>query len=175
MRLSLLVTVMLRMFAFSWLVDALFSFSRTFAFPVPLYGTSSEFMANLARFVAPGAYLLMATVAWIYAAGIARKIVAEPDPEIRVAGFGVENAYALGFLAVGLWLCLSHLGSLVNWLHYLVVEKAGDDLLTGQHGVSIYDFSLSAVPCVAGGAIALMAPHLGRKMAAASAKRPPNP
>jgi hypothetical protein len=169
MKLSIVVAVILRMFAIVWMVNGIFSLATSFHYSWGKLGQTNSWASHLLPFIQPGAYLLFACVAWVFAAGVTRMVVGKNDPHISVPEIGTANLYSLGFLIVGLTYCLDHLGASINWIHYYAVSKTGDDLMGGSNDRNFYELSRQIIPCVAGAALALMSPQLGRKMARAVA------
>jgi hypothetical protein len=166
MKLSLLVIVVLRLFAL-W-CGVLFVFGLLTGLGmagVLSSGGGADLLQLVVPLVKPVVHGIFAVVAWIFSESIARRVVGGIDVEVGLAQIQPENLYALGFLGVGLYHALVNLASTVNWLHYIVVNKAGQALVNGQDGLSLYEVTSVMFPCVAGTAVAMLSAKLGRRLA----------
>lgn len=124
------------------------------------------------HFFTPVAYGAAAMVAWIFAGGLAAKVTGPADPAVPLAPLTRGDVYGFGLLLGGLWFFLTYLGGSINWLHHLAVSGASADLIQHREGSPIYELSSQLIPCVAGLAVAIRAPQLGRKVAAKTARDP---
>ena len=87
------------------------------------------------------------------------------DSDVAVGKIEPENLYALGLLFVGLYFFLSYLGGSLGWLHYLAANQAGDVMIQGEEGLSLYDVISQVVPCAGGLYFALLSDRFGRRLA----------
>jgi hypothetical protein len=165
MKASTIVTIVLRIFAIYWFVTGLVGFVGVVFFRSAIRMLSDHGFAHLSQLlVMPLSYMILAAVFWMFADGVAKYVVPDEDPEVGVLNVLPQDLYGLGILVVGLLSCLSHLGPLLGWVHYLVVNQAGEALMQGKTGVSMYDMTNELIPCVAGGVLALASPRLAARL-----------
>lgn len=166
MKLSLLVAVFLRLFAIYWLVACIVGMMGALGIAGLYSGTGATGGLQFAlQFARPVAYGVLATLAWLFAGGISRRVTGATDPELALSEIGPGNLYTLGILGMGLYFALTHLGGTINWLHYLAANDAGDDLIQGVGGLSLYDVTSVLIPFAAGVALSILSPKIGRRLA----------
>ncbi len=119
------------------------------------------------QFAAPVFYGLFALLAWIFAGTIARRVTGAVDSELRFSDVTPENLYTLGLLGMGLYYALGNLAGTINWLHYLAANGAGQAMLDGTDGLSLYEVTSVMIPFAAGAAVAVLSPKMGAKLARA--------
>lgn len=166
MKLSILVVIVLRLFAITWAVRGGIGL-------LTALGTAQTFHSSpLGRvletsmmFAVPAAYVFLAFVAWVFAEAISRRVVGAVDVDLGLSLITAENLYALGFLGIGLHYSLANLATSIHWLHYIVVHRAGQSVIDGRDGHALYDVTSALIPCVAGTVIAMLSPKLGRRLA----------
>lgn len=165
MRLSLVTTVVLRLFSIYWLVSALISGLAMIPFAFRSHGVvSSRLIETLIGFAVPGTYAVLALLIWLVADKVVGAVVGGNDPELHALGIDASNLYAFGFVVVGLVFFLSHLGSMVGWIHYIGTTP-GSPLLDERSGVSVYEVLSQTLPCGGGLGAVILAPRLGRTLA----------
>ena len=168
MKLSILVVVVLRIFAIVWAVR--FCVGMIGALGVSGIITSRgglDLLQIAIQFAVPVFFGLFAILAWMFAGAISRRVVGAVDSEIRFSDVTPENLYTLGLLGLGLYYALGYLAGTINWLHYLAANRAGSALAAGTDGLSLYDVTSVMIPFAAGVAIAVLSPRLGAKLARA--------
>ena len=178
MRLFSVTIIILRLFAVYWFVAAFFgglSFLGAVGLLVEqISELGDEYAMNkllaLTPMLTPLMYLVFSLVAWFAAGKIAKRIVRGVDCEFEVREVSPANLYALGILVVGLYFFLTYLGGSLGWIHFLAVNQAGDALIQGENGLSIYEVISQAVPCVAGLYFAVFSERFGRRLASVSEK-----
>lgn len=168
MKLSLLIAVVLRLFSIFW---AVFCFVGVLT-NIAMVGVTSTSGASgvpdkAIPFVVPVFYGILALVAWFFARSISQRIVAEHDAHLSFSEVTAENFYTLGVLGLGLYYAIGNLAATVNWIHYLMINRAGQSLVHQTNGISLYDITSVAIPCVAGAAIAILSPKIGKRLASA--------
>ncbi len=166
MKASVIVTIVLRLFAIQWAAAGVFSLLSIVGL-----GTSVSLDPNNPMFhwfqmlVLPVCYMLMASATWFCASLISERVVPKSDPELQLFDVGAGDFYGLGVLVMGISTFLSHLTPLLNWIHYLIMNRAGEDLMYGKNGTTMYGVSKELVPCVIGAALALASPKIGARLA----------
>ena len=168
MRISTIVVVILRLFSLYWLA----SFVIALLGAVALVNVSAMTRTTggmkwmfLLPLLVPFAYLLLSVLTWIFASRISTKVVGGINEELGASTIGPSELYSVGILVTGLYFFLSYLGGSISWLHYLVVNKAGDALVSGSEEVSLYDVSSQILPCAAGVYFAVYSRRFGRRLA----------
>jgi hypothetical protein len=166
MKLSILVIVVLRLFAITWAVRCGAGLISTLGLSrIMPVGVSAAPLQVALQFAVPVFYGLFAVLAWNFAESISRRVVGAVDSELGFSEVRPENLYTLGLLGMGLHYALANLAGTINWLHYLAANRAGQTLLEGEEGLSLYEVSSVMIPFAAGAVIAVLSPKLGRKLA----------
>jgi hypothetical protein len=166
MKASIIVTIVLRLFAIQWVVTGVvgllgvLGYSTTF--PV---GSEARVVYWFQMLVVPVCYIFLALAAWFFAALIAKCVVPNSDPELGMVSVSARDLYGLGILVVGITAFLSHLAPMLNWVHYLVLNRAGEALMQGRNGLSFYDVTKEAIPCIGGALLAIASPKIGARLA----------
>jgi hypothetical protein len=112
----------------------------------------------------PVSYVLLALAAWFFAAIVAKRVVPDADPELGMVSVSARDLYGFGILVIGLTAFLSHLAPMLNWIHYLVLNRAGEALMQGWKGLSFYNVTKEVVPCVGGALLAFASPKIGARL-----------
>lgn len=166
MKLSILIIVVLRLFAIVWVVKCGLALLAALGMTRLMPATSGiDLMQIILQFLPPIFYGIFATLAWVFAEKIARRVVGAMDSSLSFSEIKPENLYTLGFLGIGLYYALGNLAKTIHWLHYLAINRAGQAMIYGQDGLSIYEINAVIIPCVAGAALAILSPKLGAKLA----------
>lgn len=159
MRLSLLVAIVLRLFALWWLVCAATSSLTTLGMlrsPVTRSGTDNLWLF----WSVPAAYLIAAACAWFTASRLSRWLVGAPDAPLAMPNITAANLYSLAALGVGLTFALGNLAPMFNWLHFLALRSSYP-----PSAPNLYEFSNHLVPFLAGSLTAACATKIGSLMA----------
>ena len=119
------------------------------------------------QFSFPIVYGTLAFLAWIFAGAVSLRVVGQDNPKLQFNGVTAENFYTLGILGFGLYYAIGHLAATVNWIHYLILNRAGESLVNQQGGLSLYKVTSEMVPCVAGIAVAMLSPKIGKRLVSA--------
>jgi hypothetical protein len=166
MKLSLLIAIVLRLFSIYWAVACIVG-ALTSIGMVGMMSTSgmSSVLQGAIQFAVPVVYGIMALLAWIYARSISLRVVAEHDTHLSFCEVTAENFYTLGVLGFGLYYSIGNIAATINWIHYLIVNRAGQALVNQAAGLSLYDVTSVAIPCIAGAAIAILSPKIGKRLA----------
>lgn len=82
-----------------------------------------------------------------------------------------ENLYTLAILGFGLYYAIGHLADTLNWIHYLILNRAGQALVNQEGGLSLYDVTSKMIPCVAGAALAILSPKIAKRLVSAGLAR----
>ena len=167
MNFSSLVVVVLRLFGLYWFA----------AFAIGLVGSlglvnfsATSGLSGMSKFLpllvllTPSVYLVLGILVWVFARKIALLVSGDVDFKMGSPNFVREDLYATGLLVLGVYFFLSHLGRSLNWLYYLAVNKAGDELLYGGGTVSFYDVFSQVIPCAAGLYFAIFCRRFGRRL-----------
>jgi hypothetical protein len=166
MKASFIITIILRLFAIHWAASALLGLLGIIGYSAAIPSSPDNvgffWMQMLA---APVCYILLALGAWYFAAYLAKRIVPHSDPEIGLVSITARDLYGFGILVIGVTSFLSHLAPMLNWIHYLVINRAGDSLMHGKDGLSFYDVTKEVIPCIGGAAIALYSSKIGERLA----------
>ncbi|MEO7098195.1 MAG: hypothetical protein ABI162_02455 [Luteolibacter sp.] len=167
MRLSLATFVVLRLFAINWMltgVIALISSAETIQRFFGAIG-NNEYSYAFATLLLPAAYLIMAFLAWFFAACLSKKITGGMDPTIGVTEISAEDLFTLGILVLGLTTCLTHLAPTINLIHYRISHPTGNAMTRARDGITIYQVTSHIIPCLAGLALAILSPKMGQRVA----------
>lgn len=173
MRLFTITVIILRLFGLYWFTASLLGIVGFLGGLALMLDQLSEFgdgdlLQSLLLFtplLTSLGYLILGGIAWFSSGKIAKRVVRDLDSEVVMGEVGPANLYALGLLVVGLYFFLSYLGGSLGWLHYLAANQAGDDLIQGEGGLSIYDAISQVVPCAGGLYFALLSGQFGRRLA----------
>ncbi len=160
MKASVIVAILLRIFAIHWAVSGIVVFLSFLGMNSFSYLTGANSYYWLQVFISPAFYFILAGLAWFFASLVARTVVPISDPELEINGITPKHLYSLGILVVGLIFFLKNLTPLMNWIHMMVLYRDGDQMLNGQSGGMLYKLTESLVPCVMGGIFALKAPAI---------------
>ena len=165
MKASIIITIILRLFAIQWAASALLGLLGIIGYSAAISSSSDNvgyfWMQMLA---APVCYILLALAAWYFAAYLAKRIAPHSDPEIGLISIKVRDLYGFGILVIGVTSFLSHLAPMMNWIHYLVINRAGNALLHGHDGLSLYDVTKEVIPCIGGALIACYSSYIGERL-----------
>lgn len=166
MRASTIVTIVVRLFAIQWaatgIVGLLAILGDRTSFPSDSEARVVYWLQILA---VPVCYVFMASAAWLFAAQVAKRVVPNADPELGLVSVTARDLYGLGILVVGITAFLSHLAPMLNWVHYLVLNRAAEALMRGRNGLSFYDVTKEVVPCIGGALLAFASPKIGVRLA----------
>ena len=161
LRSSTVVAIILRLFAIYWAAQALLHL----AVDLSAYLSSSVSLAwqNLIpTFLMPVLYGILAMLAWIFAGALAAKASGPQDPAVPLRQLERADIYGFGILIIGLYFFLIHIGPSINEIHYLALVKQDPER-------GFYELTSQLIPCVAGLALAIGSPRLGRKLASKTA------
>lgn len=166
MRASIIVTIVLRLFAVQWAVTGVVSLLGILGYSTTFPSDSeAQVVYRLQILAVPVSYMVLALAAWFFAASVAKRVVPSSDPELGMIGISARDLYGLGILVVGITAFLSHLATMLNWFHYLILNRAGEALMQGRNGLSFYDVTKEVVPCVGGAILAFASPKIGARLA----------
>lgn len=168
MKLSTLVAVVMRLFAIYWSVACVVGILSSIGMvSIMFQGRTPDVLQAALQFTAPVIYGTMAFLAWIFADAISARVVGENDPKLQFNQVTTENFYTLGVLGFGLYYAIGHFAATVNWIHYLILNRAGQALVNQEGGLSLYNVTSEIIPCVAGAAIAILSPKIGNRLVSA--------
>lgn len=88
--------------------------------------------------------------AWFLAAGIGRAVCKGNDEAGVVSGVTFPQLLQAMIIGIGLYVCATSIGGLLNGLHFFLVMKAPPEGIPSGMVVSVYDFTQSAVSFLAG-------------------------
>ena len=162
---SSVIAVLLRLTAIYWLVAAVVAVIGSLgAIIIPWISGYGNPMNTILFLALPGSYTGMAAAAWFAASKIATLVVAGSDPEIHIREVTSADLYTLGLLVIGAYFFILNLGGMINWSHYLILNRAGEELMRNQGSLSLYEVSSVVIQCVVGAALAVMSPKLGQRL-----------
>ena len=168
MKLSLLIAIILRLFSIYWAVTFVVGVLASLGVIGLTSGNGlSGSLELVARLAVPFFYGTISLLAWIFARVISLKVLGENDTEVSFSAITAENFYTLGVLGFGLYHSIGNLAATLNWIHFLILHRAGQSMADQASGHSLYDVSSAAVPCVAGLALAILSPKIGKRIAKA--------
>jgi hypothetical protein len=168
MRTTILVSIILRLFAIQWGLTGIVSIMGLLGNTRPLPSHSESLVAYWFDMLSyPLIYILAAFLVWLFATPVAKRITSNSDTEIGLVSLSARDLYGLGILVVGLVVFLRHLAPMLNWVHYLVLNRAGDALVHGRDGLSLYDVTQEIFVCLGGALLALASPKIGARLARA--------
>lgn len=160
MKASVIVTILLRIFAIHWAVTGIVALLGVIGMSGFNYFSGDATYYWFQVLITPVFYFILAGLAWFFASLVSRTVVPVSDPELNITGVTGKELYSLGILVVGLIFFLKNLTPLMNWIHHIVLYRSGDQLLAGQSGGTLYKLTEALVPCIIGGILALKAPAL---------------
>jgi len=166
MPLTSIVSIVLRLFSLSWLVQGAFNTAGAAAMTIPYGSPSGSYWA----YGAPAIYLVAAVITWLLAPTIARLVAPQPDVAVGIGGLTRYDLYCFAFVFLGLYFVLSSLGNAINWLHYyLFLAKA---IPTGnpQRETSFYQLTQPLITLFAGSVCVALSSRLARKLTDAQRK-----
>jgi len=110
MKLSILIVVVLRLFAIMWAVRFCIGVLGVLGV-LGMSGLMSseggpELLQVAIQFAIPAFYGIFSLLAWIFAASISRRVVGAVDSELRFSDVNAGNLYTLELLGVGLYYAL---------------------------------------------------------------------
>jgi hypothetical protein len=172
MKLSILVAVVIRLFAIYWSVTCVLGFLSGIGIVSMMFPSNTPDVLQAAiPFIVPIVYGTMALLAWIFAGTISLRVVGQNDPKLQFNEVTAENLYTLGILGFGLYYAIGHLADTLNWIHYLILNRAGQALVNQEGGLSLYDVTSKMIPCMAGAALAILSPKIAKRLVSAGLAR----
>jgi hypothetical protein len=169
MRASYIVSIIIRLFAVQWAAQALIAIVAVFGYSATLRHPGEDIIFLWMQLLAaPLSYIALAVGSWLLAGFIAIRVVSDRDPELRIITISALELYTFGLILIGMMSFLSHLAPMMNWIHYLVMNRAGEALMHGKDGLSFYDVTKEVIPCLGGLALAIYSPKIGDRFARAS-------
>lgn len=168
MRLSLLIAIILRLFALYWAVSCAVGVMANMSMMGVAAGNGMSGYLHVASYLAaPFFYGILAVVTWFFAHVISLKAIGTHDTIVSFSAITAENFHTLGLLGFGLYHAIGNLATSLNWIHFLIMNRAGQSVVLQSSGHSLYDVTSSLVPCVAGIALAILSPRIAKKLARA--------
>ena len=168
MKSSTIVTIVLRLFAIQWVVTGVVGVLGILGYSTAFPSDSEARVVYWLQMLAgPVCYIFLASAAWFFALLVAKRVVPISDPELGMVSVSARDLYGLGILVVGITAFLTHLAPMLNWVHYLVINRAGDALMRGRNGLSFYDVTKEMIPCIGGAILAFSSPKIGSRLARA--------
>jgi len=162
MPLTSIVTIVLRLFSLSWLVQGITMFASAAAAMTP----HSSAHPNYWNYAAALLLCLAALGLFVLSHPIARIVTPPPNPEISLGGLSQYDLYCFAFTFLGLYFVLSSIADSLNWLHYFFVVARTTHENDPQRETAFYRLARPLTTLVAGGATLLFAPRCARKLTA---------
>jgi hypothetical protein len=164
MPLSSIVTVVLRLFSFFWLIEGVAMFASAAATVAPPAYTN--YWAYLPALV----MVCAAAVIFIFSTPLARLATPPPNPSISLGSLSPFDLYCFAFTFLGLYFVLSSLANTLNWAHYFVILARRTPEQDPPRETSFDQLTAPRITLVAGGASLLFAPRCARKLMQLQAK-----
>lgn len=171
MKLSILVAVVLRLFAIYWAIYCVTGLLSILG----MFGMEPDIAYSPLQYVIAGVipvfYGTLAFVGWIFANAVSLRVTGALDPQLDFNQVTAENLYTLGILGIGLFFALNHLGGIGAATYRLILNRSGTVIIQQDSAEMLSQMSSELIPCLAGVAVAILSPKLGRKIALAAARR----
>ena len=168
MPLTNIVTIVLRLFSLSWLVQAIVSAVGIAAATAP-YGSASPIPWYL-NYGAAGAYFVMAVAVWLNSPLVSRIVTPRPDTTVSIGGLTRYDLYCFAFVFIGLYFILSSIGSAINWIHYYAASAKNAPQNDPERISAFYQLTQALVPLLAGVTSIAMASRLAKKLTVSQRK-----
>jgi hypothetical protein len=168
MPLNSIVVICLRIFALNWLIIGLIQLVSIFPGARHFGGSPIDY-SLLSVALVP---LVGSLLTWMWSRTIARMVTPRPDSEVHLGGLTLQDLYSFAFTFLGLYFVLSAIPSLINWLHFTLMQ-ARNEPGSAEDRRYFYDLSHHILTLVAGGACLILAPRFAKKLARAHGKEGP--
>ncbi len=162
MPLSAIVTIVLRVFAVLWGVEAISIFVGEAVQHSMTFRASKTFV----EYLSPLFFGLAAVCMWRYAGRLAVKVTPEPDREVALGGITLKDLYCLAFVFLGLRFMLTSAGTVAAWGFYEVSLAAASDSTVPQIQTAFGEIGRAFVNVVLGGLCLVFARRLSEKLLA---------
>ena len=165
MPLTSIVAICLRIFALNWLVYGIIAV-------VQLLDRSRRFdesAGNLMLLFSVLIPIVGALLIWMWSRTIARVVTPRPDSDVHLGGLTLQDLYSFAFTFLGIYFVLSSIPSMINFLHYAIVQ-ARKEPASAQQGQYFYDLTHHVLTFIAGGVCVVLAPSVSKKLARAHSK-----
>jgi hypothetical protein len=150
MPLSSIVLIVVRLFALSWLLQALALIASAIAVPLPRGHYAFAILIHYGPVVL---LTILAIFLWILSPVVARFVSRGFDTAVNMGSLSRSDLYSFAFVFLGLFFILSSFADVINWIHYFAV--APEDL---RHDPRIQNFYKLTRPCLtlAAGLVSLL-------------------
>ena len=170
MRLTAIVTIVLRIYSLVWLIEGIVQCLTTIIHVHQGFGISGTAFTVYGIWAV---WIVMAIVVFFLSQPIARIAVPPPNEEVNVGTLTRYDLYCFAFTFLGLYFFLSSIGDAINALHYYIVAAHAPREELAQQTETFYRLTRPLLTSVAGVATLLLAPKLAHKLS--SARRPTFP
>ena len=162
MPLTSIVVICLRIFSLNWLIYGLIQLIGTF----PAARRFGEFPIDYSILMVALVPLVGGLLIWMWSRTIARMVTPRPDSEVHLGGLTLQDLYCFAFTFLGLYFVLSAIPSLINWLHFTLMQ-ARNEPASPEDRRYFYDVSHHILTFIAGGFCLGLAPRFAKKLASA--------
>ena len=166
MPLSSIVTIVLRIFALSWMVTGLIQLLWVFQSSRPLWSSERGFSIFLPAL----GQIILGVLLAMWSRTISRAVTPKPDAEVQMGGLTAYDLYCFAFTFLGLYFVLSSIGGVINWGHYMLMDAQRDSMTEDPDALNFYGLTQQLITLLAGGACLIGAPRFARKLGAAQKK-----
>lgn len=94
--------------------------------------------------------VIFALILWLLSGKISKQITKGNNERIAFGGVSFFQLLVATFVGLGLYFCLSSFGSVLNWIHYLVISAANAPSLPSGVSMSYYDLTKEGITFGAG-------------------------
>ena len=156
MPLSSVVLVILRLIALHWILSGIIEGAVVFR-------TSSSFgkVSHVLSALFPAlAYFGSGALLFMWSRTIGRAVTPRPDPNLQLGSLTLYDLYCFAFTFLGLTYVLSSISSVINWLHYALIQTRDDS----NREQNFYELTQPLLTMLAGGACMLFSARFARKL-----------
>jgi hypothetical protein len=161
MRLTSIVTIVLRIYALLWLTEAVVHCVAQIA---ESHQTSSITRTPFTFYGIWFVWILVAIIVFVLSQPIARIAVPPPNERVNVGTLSRDDLYCFAFTFLGLYFFLSSIGSAINAIHYNVIISQAKHQDAVQQSEALYRLTRPLLTLLAGLASLLLAPKLAHKL-----------
>jgi hypothetical protein len=160
MRISSIVTVVVRLFAIQTFVHGL-SFGLSITGSLVAVGDSPRGYFN---YIVPIVLWGFAAFEWFLAPAISRLVTRGFDSVVTVTAFTREDLYSFAFVFLGLYFILSSIAPALDWLHYFLTISGRGAGQEPHVRKSFYDLASPLITLIAGFTTLLPANRWARRL-----------
>ncbi|MGD7652304.1 MAG: hypothetical protein ACQCXQ_03745 [Verrucomicrobiales bacterium] len=161
-----IVFIVIRLFAVYWAMAGLLGVAGAISMNAGIgYAADAGFAFWFSALAPSIVYAIIAGAVWFLAGVVSRHVVPRQGGTIESTDLCRGDLFGFGLLLIGASSFLSHLAPMLNWIHFLVMNRAGEELIHGQNGLSMYDVSREVIPCIGGAVLVVASRRIGVRLA----------